>query len=851
MEVAEPEQEQLGRYRLERTLGAGGMGVVYLARDTRLQRQVAIKKLRKDATSDSAGARIQSEAQLLARLNHPHVVQLYDVLEECGGIALVMEYVEGTTLREWMREHSAPLRDKLGLLMQICKGLSQAHTLGIIHRDLKPDNILIALCGTAKITDFGIAKSQREDTENITREDHVAGTVEAMSPEQLRGLPLCPRTDLFSLGTIAYELLCGAKPFGTGEGGSLALAHRVVSEPHIQPQQAWAGIPEPLAALLDRLLAKHPGQRPESAQQVYEALDFLYQHQTDDTDTREFSDTVTQLLRKPPSRRRRALRALAGATGFAALCAVVYFGWEYATRLEPQYIAVLPVEISGEVRGEENAKALTAAMVRQALMNATSQLKASALVSFTPKEGQDFDAQLQALRDKGVTDALFARLECARVRCEIELQRIGPGDSRIKRQAGFAFLVDKKQEAEYRITNSAMILFPNNYVKDSGEQEVMSDGDYNQYLDVLSRLEQKDLKEQDLKVIETLVELYPDNANLYAVYTSVSTKLFVQTDTEAYLVRGLAMLERAKMRNIDYQQLLEQELWLRTYSTDKSKFDALLKKINEQKAPSAALLAKYARFQFTQGDYESGLRYAQEATALNPSADNLYLIAMNQTASGDYTAARRTLGELTRIYPQHWSSYSLLGVIELESGNLTSAEAIITAIPGELRGWRTKSNLGVAYFLQQKYAEALEVQKQILAEIPHSIEAIEEIAATYLMLEEIGLAKAEYQKILNLTRDKEDLESKLYRSIALANLERTPESIALVHELLKTAPDDTDVKYSAGQVYALSGEWNSANYYIKQLLEQGMSAEWFNLLAFQRLCTQPQISSEVKTAICD
>ncbi|WP_323845443.1 protein kinase domain-containing protein [Microbulbifer magnicolonia] len=845
---------QLGRYRIERTLGAGGMGIVYLARDTKLQRPVAIKKLRKDSTSSTAAQRIQSEAQLLAQLNHPNIVQLHDVIEDGDGIALVMEYVEGSTLQQWMRERTPSLQQKLELLIQICNGLSEAHSLGIIHRDLKPDNILIALNGagsgtatlTAKINDFGIAKSLQQDMDTLTREGNVAGTVDAMSPEQLQGYPLCPRSDLFSLGTIAYELLCGVKPFDKGEGGTMALAHKVVSNPHIPPQTANPHLPEPLAVLLDRLLGKLPEQRPDSAAQVAEALAFL--QQGGDTDTREFSATVTQLLRRPPNRRKRIFGALAG---LAVLASGGYWGWKEITRLEPQYIAVLPVEINGEVRGEDNAKALTATMVRQALMNAASQLKASALVSFTPKEGQDFDAQLQALRDKGVTDALFAKLECAQVRCEIELQRIGPADSQIKQQTSFAFLADKRQEAEYHIGNSATTLFPNGYAKTADEQVMMSDRDYADYLSIISRLESKENTVEDLARLDSLSGSYPQNPNLYRMLTQVATDLFVLTNEQKYLQTGLDIVDRAEGRGIDPNLILELELWLRTYSNDKSEFDALLKRLDDQTSPSATLLAKYARFLYMEGDYESGLSYARKAAAFNPSADNLYLIAINQTASGDYNSARSTLERLTHNYPQHWSSYSLLGVIELESGNLAKAEAAITAIPEELRGWRTKLNLGSTHFLQGNYNEALIELKSVLSQVPNDIFIKSQTAETYLMLGQKLEAEHVFQEVLDLTRNSTGLKERRYRALALAHLGRTAEGITLVTELLQAAPQDKYVRYFSAQVYAISNQWPAANYYISQLLEQGMSAEWFNLPAFQQLCTQPQVSKVVATAICD
>ncbi|WP_334078638.1 protein kinase domain-containing protein [Microbulbifer sp. M83] len=854
MEIAEPPQSLLGRYRVERALGAGGMGVVYLARDTQLHRPVAIKQLRADATTESAGARIRSEARLLAQLNHPNIVQLYDVIERDGDIALVMEYVEGTTLKEWMRERTPTLREKLDLLMQICRGLSEAHSLGIVHRDLKPDNILLAIGTggvTAKITDFGIAKSLQQESTDITREDHVAGTVDAMSPEQLQGQPLCPRSDLFSLGAIAYQLLCNARPFDKGDGGSLALAHKVIHEPHIPPQQACPEVPEPLAALLDRLLAKQPGARPESAQQVYEALAFLHQHQAADTDSDEFSATVTALLRKPPSQRRKLYKRLGYAAALGAFTVAGYLGWEYATRLEPQYIAVMPVEIHGEVRGEDNARALTATMVRQALMNSVSQLKASALVSFTPKDGQDFDAQLQALRDKGVTDALFARLECARVRCEIELQRIGPADEVVKEQAGFAFLVDKRQEAEYRIGNSAAALFPDGYAKSASQQVLMSQSDYTDYLDIVSRLDSKDVAEEDLATLNRLRSIHPESRMVYHTLVNVSAILHVLTGDKLYLDSALSKLNEAKEFGIEETTVDELKLFLYSLGDYQEQFEALSSKLESSNYPIAELRNRRARYFYRSGKYEDGLQEAIEAAQLNPSADNLYLIAINQTASGDYSAARSTLERLTDSYPEHWSSYSLLGVIELEGGNLPEAEAAITAIPEELRSWRTKSNLGSVYFLQQKYTDALQTFQQVLSRAPNNIPTIGQIAETHLMLNNADSAKASFMQLLQLTERKDDLESRMYQAIAQANLNQTSSSIALTMNLLREAPEDTDIKYNAVQVYSLAGEWRSANYYMEQLLEQGMSAEWFNLPAFQQLCTQPETSEEVSSAICD
>ncbi|QKX17259.1 protein kinase [Microbulbifer sp. YPW1] len=831
------------------------MGIVYLAEDLKLHRQVAIKKLKDNAASQNARDRIQQEARLLAQLNHPNIVALHDVLEDQGDIALVMEYIEGTTLRPWMRERSPNLQQKLSLLMQICLGLSEAHNLGIIHRDLKSDNILITENAkgepVAKITDFGIAKSQQLDEKTLTEENQLAGTITAMSPEQILGKPLDARSDLFSLGTIAFELLCGSRPFEKHEAGALAMANRITNEAHTPPQEAWPDIPEPLAILLDKLLAKDPAQRPQNALVVYQGFALLHK-QGLESESEDFTATMTDLFTHHKIKsRRRWQRVVAGIAVALVVGASGYWGWKEFTRLEPQYIAVMPVEINGEIRGEENAKALTRTMVRQALMNSVSQLKASALVSFTPKEGQDFEAQLQKLKDKGVTDALFARLECAQVRCEIDIQRIEPVNSQIKQQKSFTFLADKQQEGEYRITNSATALFPASHTNKTRAQVSMSDEDYRKYLEILSRLDQKDLSPEDLSVLEVMINQYPLNTNLYHAYTSVSAKLFVQTDQGAFIERGLAMLERAHTHKLDRQQLLVQELWLRTYSDDKASFEKLLKKFESQEAPSAALLAKYGRFLYVQGDYEAGLHYAQEAAQLNPSADNLYLIAINQTASGDYENARITLSRITKHFPEHWSSYALLGVIELESGNLRAAESAITSIPENLRGWRTKSNLGVVLFLQKSYEHALQIFLSVINEVPDDPATLGQIAETYLMLEKKQDAQRAFRKLLEVSKEENGLEAQQFKAIAEANLGNSTRAIVLVNNMIREASDDTYVRYAAAQVYALAREWRSANYHLEALLQQGMGAEWFNLPAFQQLCTQPEVSQTVANAICD
>ncbi|MCA0892804.1 serine/threonine-protein kinase [Microbulbifer agarilyticus] len=857
---ATQETPQLGsdRYRVLSTLGAGGMGVVYLAEDLKLHRQVAIKKLREDVATQNARERIQQEARLLAQLNHPNIVALHDVLEDTAGsdtsVALVMEYIEGTTLRAWMRERSPSLQQKLSLLMQICLGLQQAHDLGIIHRDLKADNILIAENAkgepVAKITDFGIAKSQQLDEKTLTAENQLAGTITAMSPEQILGKTLTARSDLFSLGAIAYELLCGRRPFEKHEAGALAMANRITSEPHIPPQQTWAGIPEPLAVLLDKLLAKEPAQRPESAQIVYQGFALLHK-QGMEAEAEDFTATLTDLFTQQKVKsRRRWQRVVAGVAATLILGVGSYWGWKEITRLEPQYIAVMPVEINGEIRGEENAKALTKTMVRQALMNSISQLKASALVSFTPKAGQDFEAQLQKLKDKGVTDALFAKLECAQVRCEIELQRIAPENNQIKQQDRFTFLTEKKQEAQYRTSNSAAQLFAPAYQSKEFKLVNMSDKDYHLYLDVLGRMEAKELSKGDFNTLSSLSDRYPRNLYIYQSLADVAARLFVLDGKAIHLDSALRALDKGASFGVSESQIGHLKLFIYGLGDYSEQYQQLITKFEAKDFPVAELLSERARSFYRNGNYDAGITYAKEAASLNPSSDNLYLIAINETASGNYSAARDTLKNITQTYPKHWSTHSLLGVIELQSGNFEKAEIAIATIPEDLRSWRTQINLGTALLLQKKFSESVSVFAKVLENTPENISALQQQGEAYEILGDQENAHKNFIKVLKLTEETEDLRALQYRALALANLDRIPSAIPLVHRLTRESSKDTFIKYTAAQVYSLADEKQSANYYIEQLLQQGMSTEWFKLPVFQQLCAQPEVSEKVKLSIC-
>jgi serine/threonine-protein kinase len=264
----------LGPYRFDRRLGAGGMGEVFLAYDRRLDRRVAIKRLRSDLDSARARERLRREARAAARLSHSAIVQVHDLIETEAGDWIVMELVDGPRLADLTGRGPLPLPQVLAYGRQIAEGLAAAHSLGLVHRDLKAENVLISQTGqtAAKILDFGLVRDLRADgsEESLTRSGAVLGTIRTMAPEQVRGLDAEPPADLFSLGVLLYEMVAGRSPF---QGATAAeTLHRILGE---APAPLPPEVPEALAALIGQLLQKAPELRPPSATAVALRLERL------------------------------------------------------------------------------------------------------------------------------------------------------------------------------------------------------------------------------------------------------------------------------------------------------------------------------------------------------------------------------------------------------------------------------------------------------------------------------------------------------------------------------------------------------------------------------------------------
>ena len=339
---------RLGPYQIICPLGAGGMGEVYKARDTRLDRTVAIKVLNSTlVASPDLRARLEREAKTISQLNHPHICTLYDVGQHNGTDYLVMEFLEGESLAERLKRGALPLKELIAIACEIADALDRAHRAGIIHRDLKPGNVMLTKFG-AKLLDFGLAKpaavgmaangsapllsaaltmtSPTPQPSALTQQGALVGTVQYMSPEQIQGLEADARSDIFALGAMLYEMATGKRPF---EGKSQIKVASAILEDEPQPVSALLKTSPPgLDRLVRTCLAKTPDERLQSALDVKLELRWL-------------------LTAQPATVPEKA--KFAGGVAYAALGAIVIFAaillWARFTQPEPptmQFTAALP-----------------------------------------------------------------------------------------------------------------------------------------------------------------------------------------------------------------------------------------------------------------------------------------------------------------------------------------------------------------------------------------------------------------------------------------------------------------------------------------------------------------------------
>jgi eukaryotic-like serine/threonine-protein kinase len=295
-----------GRYRLEAKLGSGGMSTVYLARDETLDRSVAVKVMHREMSEQPDQLeRFHQEARSVAKLTHPNVVSVIDAGEDGGHPYIVFEYVKGETLKQRIgRVGALDTQEAIAYAIEVARGLTGAHARQMVHRDIKPQNILIDDEGRAKLTDFGISRQLEQD--GMTATGRVLGTTDYVSPEQAMGHPVDPRSDIYSLGVVLYEMLIGQVPFHADSQVGVAMKH--VNEELPDVQRRRPGVSAAVALVVERATAKDPNERYQDISAMIDDLETALEVEAARAGTTT-GEATSVLDTVPPPRRKLSGRA--------------------------------------------------------------------------------------------------------------------------------------------------------------------------------------------------------------------------------------------------------------------------------------------------------------------------------------------------------------------------------------------------------------------------------------------------------------------------------------------------------------------------------------------------------------
>ncbi len=842
---------QIGSYRVLSTLGAGGMGEVYRAKDTQLGRDVALKVLPRVFLRDPERlARFKKEALLLASLNHPNVITVYGIEQDDAIFAIAMELVEGKTLRELLAAGTLPVRNVLEVAVQMAAGLTRAHQARIVHRDLKPQNVMIRNDGLVKILDFGLGKlvpapleeknPETPGVEGGTLPGRILGTVDYMSPQQAAGKAVDFRSDQFSFGSILYEMLTLKKAFHR-ETAAQTLTAIMEDEP--EPVTALnPEVPFPLQEVIQRCLAKNPDNR-------YAATEEL------ETELKELQANLSELrgatwTRFLPRHRPRWQVRLAGlllaallAAGVGLLAPSLPFRLTSTGQLqtlpEEKQIAVLSFT---NVGNDPANQAFTDGLV-ETLSSKLSQLeqfqRALTVVPSSELRSEGITGAREARQIFGATLAISGSVQRTENRLRINISLV---DTQTLRQ-----LKARSMDTEIR------------------DVSVLQDGVVLAVADLL----EVDLPEQAKQVLAAGGTTAP---GAYEFYTQGRGYLQRYEDGQN-LDTAIGLFQRALEMDSNYALAhagLGEAYW-RKYEISKElqwaeqarASSAMALELNDQLAQVYVILGM---IHTGTGRYEEAVRSVQRAIELDPLNPDAYReLAAAYEALQRMEEAEATYQKAIGARPGFWGSHNNLGRFYFRQGRYPEAEAqfrrIVELTPDN---WRGYNGLGAVYGRQQRYDEAVGIYEKLVA-IEPTITAVSNLGTTYFNLARYADAARAFERVIQMndrdyTRwrnlasayqwapgEGAKARGALQRAAELAEQQRrlNPRSPNILMDLadcysllgqgararnllrqaLAMAPQEVYLMFQAGVVYEQLGDRQNALQWISRAIQNGYSRD--------------------------
>lgn len=785
--------QTLGHYRVVEEVGRGGMGVVYRAHDTRLDRDVALKVIRAGALSDSpAHERFRKEALLLSKLCHPNIAQVYDFDVQDGVDFLIMEYVKGTTLASTIAGGPLPEETGIGVGIQIASALEHAADEGIVHRDLKPNNTIITSRGNVKVLDFGLARLFRSDeniTESIDSAGGIAGTLPYMSPEQLRGEPADFRSDIYSLGAILYEVGTGQRPFGSLI--STGLISDILNKSPIPLRQLNSNLSLGFESIVLHCLAKEPRQRFQKASEVRVALETL---RGTGTVTRSRSTTT----------RFHSFRILAvAALVIVGIWIGILASWRSSKRLPKvnaaiaNELAVLP--LNAKDNGTETL-AFDNGLV-ETLTSRLTQLSKNHPLQVVPAS---------EVRAKGVTNLQEAREQFgATMGLQLNVQR-----SEHLVRVNYA-LIDAKQHRQI-----------------GGDTITAEDSDpfslQDRVADSIVRSLEIQLQPQEEKTLTAHGTSLPSAYDFY-----LQGRGYLQDPQKRENIESaITVFEHALEQDPHYALAFAGlgEAYWRRYELDKENRWASQARASCEKA--AAIDANQTESHaclgmvYTgTGKYDEAVTQYQRAVELEPTNDDAIRgLASAYAKLGRTDEAEKALQVAIGVRPQYWKGYNSLGGLYVSEGRYEEAakmfSQVIALAPDSFRGY---SNLGATYIRLDRYPEAIKLLQNSI-KIRPTEDAFSNLGTAFYSLRQFDQAGKSYSEATKLNDQKYVIwgnlgDSYYYSGKRADAMLAYQKAVSLAMRSLEINPRDSAVLSNTAGYYAMLGQRREAFDYLERALQ--------------------------------
>lgn len=842
----------VGRFQIVSLLGAGGMGEVYRAEDPKLKRPVALKRMALALRNDERyRQRFLREAARACAVDHPNIARIYDVFEHEGELFLVMEYVEGATLRRRMQEQRLSTEQFLEFATQCTEALVAAHAVGVIHCDLKPENIMLTHAGTAKVLDFGVAKRLPVETDGSavtqsmdTRPGAIGGTLPYAAPEVLLDKPPDARSDIFSMGVVFYETLTGKHPFLAPS--KIATADKILHENPRPVSSTQPNLPLGLDQVVSRALAKNPAERYQRAQDLAEDLKRLRREPT-------ASLAAPSVRQRPRFVRTATLVAVIAAIVVAAVLARFLLTARHGDdRLPSQkHLAVLPFRAVGQGSADQAyAQGLT-----ETLTAKLAQLTVAENLHVTPvSESRRMSSIAQARRELGVNLVVEGSVRRAgdAVRVSYELidaaqQRHFRGDTITASAADPFGLEDLVVESVLRSVEIEVALDKRRAV--SAPQTQIADA-YGFYLRGRGFL-QDDAFNAAITAFTRAVELDGRFAPAHAALGEAYWRKYEDTKERRWVDRAQQSCEQA--RQLD-AKLPAARICLGTLSQGTGRHELAAAEFQRALEVDAASETAYRGL----ADAYSRLRRPREAEqtylkaiAVRPHYwAGYYWLGAFYAEQARYPEAAQQFHRAIELFPENARLYTGLGAVHLYVGKYGEAIEVLRRSIELHPTFGAYSNLGTAYMRLRKFSEAVQAYEKASELSAKDYRAAGNLASAYYWVPGMrDKSRAAYERAITLAEDELRVNPNqpgpyIRLGEFHAALGQRDAAHRYLQRALRISPRDPDLLWHAAQAHALLGERDQAVRFLQKAVAHGLApAEITGSAVFDGLRDHPRFGT--------